>query len=224
MHVLSILSMFHALTTHGSRMDCCCLMGMIICSSVSSIPWWDPLSSTQVKNPHGKTPLSLSLSLICCWSINTVWMNTTRECGFSYTKSCGSWHMCPVNFVVSSITFVLRVPLPNVKLLFLCNICHNKHHILYIVMNETTRVTSHMCHELQLFVWEKPQSLVVEWLMSQKSRSKTYWPKIHRDSKEIWSTKTTNQQPTKRAVCKCDHNKEGVSTLLNTKFPPHFDG
>jgi hypothetical protein len=28
----------------------------------------------------------------------------------------------------------------------------------------------------------------------------------------------------KRAVCKCDHNKEAVSTSLNTKFPPHFDG
>jgi len=29
---------------------------------------------------------------------------TTRECGFSHTKCSSSWHMCDVNFVVSSIT------------------------------------------------------------------------------------------------------------------------
>jgi hypothetical protein len=62
-------------------------------------------------------------------------------------------------------------------------------------MNETTRVTSHMCHELQLFIWEKPHSLVVDWLMSPKSRSKTYWPKIHLDSKKSGVPKPqTNSQ------------------------------
>jgi hypothetical protein len=35
-----------------------------------------------------------------------------------------------------------------------------RHHILYIIMDETTKFTSHMCQELQLFVWEKPHSLV----------------------------------------------------------------
>jgi hypothetical protein len=39
--------------------------------------------------------------------------------------------------------------------------CYNKHHILYIVMHETTKFTSHMCHEPQPIMWEKPHSLVV---------------------------------------------------------------
>jgi hypothetical protein len=42
------------------------------------------------------------------------------------------------------------VPLAKVKLPFQCNICHNKHHILYIVMDKTTKFTSHMCHEFQV--------------------------------------------------------------------------
>jgi hypothetical protein len=28
-----------------------------------------------------------------------------------------------------------------------CNMCHNKHHIFYIVMVETIKLTSHMGHE-----------------------------------------------------------------------------
>ncbi len=30
--------------------------------------------------------------------------STTRECGFFHTTSCSLWHMCEVNFVVSSVT------------------------------------------------------------------------------------------------------------------------
>jgi hypothetical protein len=30
--------------------------------------------------------------------------STTRECGFSHTNSCSSWHMCKVTLVVSFIT------------------------------------------------------------------------------------------------------------------------
>jgi hypothetical protein len=43
------------------------------------------------------------------------------------------------------------------------NIYHNKHHILHIVMDETTKFTSHMCHRPRLFVGEKPHFLIV-WL------------------------------------------------------------
>jgi hypothetical protein len=39
---------------------------------------------------------------------------------------------------------VQYVSLPNVKLQFLCTIYHNKHHILYIVMDEITQFISHM--------------------------------------------------------------------------------
>ncbi len=38
---------------------------------------------------------------------------------------------------------------------------HNKHTIVYIMMNETTKFISHMCHELQLFVLEKLHYLEV---------------------------------------------------------------
>jgi hypothetical protein len=46
----------------------------------------------------------------------------------------------------------VNVLLPNIKLPFYCNACHNKHHILYTVMDETTKFIPHMCHELQFFV------------------------------------------------------------------------
>jgi hypothetical protein len=39
---------------------------------------------------------------------------------------------------------VQYVSLANVKLQFLCTICHNKHHILYIVTDEITQFISHM--------------------------------------------------------------------------------
>jgi len=39
----------------------------------------------------------------------------------------------------------------------------NEHHVLYIVMDETTKFTWHMCHEPQFFVWKKPHFLVVKW-------------------------------------------------------------
>jgi hypothetical protein len=31
------------------------------------------------------------------------------------------------------------------------NVYHNKQHILYIVMDETKKCISHMCHELQFY-------------------------------------------------------------------------
>jgi hypothetical protein len=34
-------------------------------------------------------------------------------------------------------------------------LCYNKHLVLYIVLDETTKITSHMCHELQPFIWKK---------------------------------------------------------------------
>jgi hypothetical protein len=37
------------------------------------------------------------------------------------------------------------------KLQILCTICHNKHHILYIVIDETTQFTSPMCRETLSF-------------------------------------------------------------------------
>jgi hypothetical protein len=43
-------------------------------------------------------------------------------------------------------------------------IYHNKYHILYIVMDETTKFTSHMCSEQWPFVSEKPHSLVMKAL------------------------------------------------------------
>jgi hypothetical protein len=39
-------------------------------------------------------------------------------------------------------------------------ICYDKHHILYIVMKEATRFTSHMSWAATFFVREKPYSLV----------------------------------------------------------------
>ncbi len=39
---------------------------------------------------------------------------------------------------------VQYVSLPSVKLQFLCIICDNKHHILYIVTDEITQFISHM--------------------------------------------------------------------------------
>jgi hypothetical protein len=50
------------------------------------------------------------------------------------------------------------------------NCCHfnilyaTTNSILYIVMDETTKFTSNMCHELQLFVCEKPHPLVAKSL------------------------------------------------------------
>jgi hypothetical protein len=70
-------------------------------------------------------------------------------------KNRSSWHTCVVNFVVSSITMynlwwrlVWHILHEDYNLTFECNIYHNKHHILCIVMDKTTKFTSHMCHEL----------------------------------------------------------------------------
>jgi hypothetical protein len=43
----------------------------------------------------------------------------------------------------------------NVKSKVQYNICHNKHHISYIVMDENTKFISHMCHDPWLVVLEK---------------------------------------------------------------------
>ncbi len=63
-----------------------------------------------------------------------------------HTKGCGSWHTCEVNYVVLLYNdyIVQYVSLPSVKLQFLCTICHNKHHILYIETYEITQFISHM--------------------------------------------------------------------------------
>jgi hypothetical protein len=54
--------------------------------------------------------------------------------------------MCEVNYVVLLYNdyIVQYVSLPSVKLQFLCIICDNKHHILYIVTDEITQFISHM--------------------------------------------------------------------------------
>jgi len=49
---------------------------------------------------------------------------TTRECNFSHTKTRGSWYMCDVNLVVSSITMY--------------NICDIHYDIYYIKNDNST--------------------------------------------------------------------------------------
>jgi hypothetical protein len=57
---------------------------------------------------------------------------------------------------------ILHVPLTNVKFPFLCNICHNKYHLLYIIMDGTTKFTSQMCHENHdFFVWKNAGPLAL---------------------------------------------------------------
>jgi hypothetical protein len=50
--------------------------------------------------------------------------------------------MCEVNLVVSSINCTMVILMQYI------------HHILYMVMDETTKFTSHMCHEPKHFVQE----------------------------------------------------------------------
>jgi hypothetical protein len=42
-----------------------------------------------------------------------------------------------------------------------CNMCHNKHHIFYIVMVETIKLTSHMGHEPWPNDVKNPHSIVM---------------------------------------------------------------
>ncbi len=42
-----------------------------------------------------------------------------------------------------------------IKLQIDIKLCHNKHLVLYILLDETTKITSHMCHELQPFIFLK---------------------------------------------------------------------
>jgi len=45
------------------------------------------------------------------------------------------------NQILQSVPYV---SLPNIKLPFQCNICHNKQHKFYILMEATTKFTSHL--------------------------------------------------------------------------------
>jgi hypothetical protein len=58
---------------------------------------------------------------------------TRRECGFPHTKGLGSYHMCEVNFVVSSITIICGVYFNmyyiNIKNLTLS---YEKYHTIYL--------------------------------------------------------------------------------------------
>jgi hypothetical protein len=87
-------------------------------------------------------------------------VDRTRECGFSHTRCPVSRNMCEVNFVISVIPMynmwcfigicncgkmtILTLSIgtsntSNVKLSFPYILCYNKHHILYLIMVETTK-------------------------------------------------------------------------------------
>jgi len=55
------------------------------------------------------------------------------------------------------------------------NICHNKHHILWIIMDETIKFTSGICHEYRPFVcenhvllWCIHDHLLNQWMLRMK--------------------------------------------------------
>jgi hypothetical protein len=81
-------------------------------------------------------------------NLNT-YNNITGECSFSHPRCHGSWHICEVNFVIST------------------SIHYNVQYVVFTVgyilhLNDNLALCNDTyCHETQFFVWEKSHSLLL---------------------------------------------------------------
>jgi len=125
-------------------------------------PWLDPASGTASPQNSHNGLFQRCAHLIRPTQVVNCGEKTVPiiECGYSHTKSHGSWH---VSHVWSKLCdFIYYVPLPRISN------CHFD--VVYSAINMVTYCTfqwlkpqslSYKCHEPKLLRWEKPHSLVV---------------------------------------------------------------
>jgi hypothetical protein len=77
----------------------------------------------------------------------------------SWLSPCLFYHLEDSNVCIIPVSDITLLPNCHFSVIY----AHNKHQIVYIVIDETIKFYLTMCHELQLFLWEKLISLVV-WL------------------------------------------------------------